>query len=61
MKQAQGLIKQIDQQVKQVLKPHHGLVSDWTNLRKKVETNLEKFLYQKTLRRPLTLTVIMEV
>ena len=61
MRQSQGLVQEIEEEVHRTLNRHHGFVSDWTSVRKKVETHLEIFLYEKTQRRPLILTVVMEV
>lgn len=60
MRQSQGLVQEIETEVHHTLK-RHGFVSDWTSIRKKIESHLEIFLYQKTQRRPLVLTVVMEV
>ena len=61
MKKSKQLIGEIEAQVRKSLTTHKGMVTDWLSLRRKIEKQLEKFLYQKTKRRPLILTVIMEV
>lgn len=61
MKQSQALVKQLEEEVHRCLKRHPGHVSDWTNLRKKVEEHLEGFIFKATHRSPLIVTVIMEV
>ena len=61
MKQSKQLIFAIQREIKDCLRHQKGKVINWIGLRKKVETRLENFLYKKTQRRPLVLTVIMEV
>ncbi len=61
MRQSQELVQEIETEVHHTLSRHHGFVSDWTSIRKKIENHLEIFLYEKTQRRPLVLTVVMEV
>lgn len=61
MKESTELIESIKRQVKKALSDQHGTVTDWGFLRKKVENTLEKFIFEKTERNPLILTVIVEV
>ncbi len=61
MKESVELIDSIKRQVRKALSDQHGVVTDWGFLRKKIEDTLEKFIYEKTERNPLILTVIVEV
>ena len=47
--------------VRKTLEAHSGKVSDWRFLRRLIEGDLEKFLYQTTERRPLIIPVVVEV
>ena len=46
--------------VRHTLESHKGKVSDWRFIRRLVEGDLEKFLYQATQRRPLIIPVVVE-
>jgi len=61
VKESKDLIKQIKNHVSRCLLGHKGLVTDWAFIRNKVEQALERFIYDKTQRRPLILAVIIEV
>jgi len=61
MRQSRQLVREIKAEVKKSLKHQRGQVTNWTGVRRKIESGLEKFLYKKTQRRPLVLTVLMEV
>lgn len=61
VKESQALIDEIKTQVENCLKGQDGIVTDWAYIRSKVEQTLEKFIYQKTERNPLILTVVIEV
>jgi mRNA degradation ribonuclease J1/J2 len=38
-----------------------GRIFDWNFVRKQIEDNLEGYLYKETHRRPLILSVVIEV
>ena len=61
VKESKELIDEIKTKVKQSLKDQQGIVTDWSFLRQKISTSLEKFIYFKTERRPLILPVVVEV
>lgn len=61
MKENKELIDDIKRQVDKAVSFQKGQVTDWGMIRKRIEDNLEKFLYQKTERNPLILPVIVEV
>jgi ribonuclease J len=61
VKESKDLIKQIQSQVTLCLKSQKGRVTDWAFIRDKIEQTLERFIYEKTERRPLILAVIIEV
>lgn len=61
MRESKQLVGEIISQVKNCLKHQKGFVTNWTRVRHKVQAHLEKFLFKKTKRSPLILTVIMEV
>lgn len=46
--------------VRSTLESHGGKISDWRFIRRLIEGDLEKFLYQATERRPLILPVVVE-
>lgn len=57
---SQEIIDNIKQKVHGVLTTKRG-VTNWTALRKKIEYAVEKYIYEVTERRPLTLTLVIEV
>ena len=57
---SQEIIDRIKEKVRGVLTTKRG-VTNWTALRKKIEIAVEKYIYEVTERRPLTLTVVIEV
>ncbi|MCL5411127.1 MAG: ribonuclease J [Patescibacteria group bacterium] len=59
MKEAEPLISEVKELVKKSVPA--GKVSNWHFVREKIIDSLEKFLYQKTQRRPMVLTVVVEV
>lgn len=61
MKESGELIDEAKRVVKNSLTSHRGRVLDWQFLRRHLEEKLEKFLYQKTQRRPMILPVIVRV
>ena len=61
MKESDELISQAKQVVRDALADHTGPVSDFRFLRRHITDHLEKFLFDKTHRRPLILPVIVEV
>jgi len=60
MKQSKQLVNQLKSEVKKSIANLHPR-STRVNIRRRIESNLEKFIYKKTQRRPLILTVILEV
>jgi len=61
MKESGDLIDRAKQVVKNSLKLRKGRIFDWQFVRKQVEGNLENFLYKETHRRPLILSVVIDV
>lgn len=60
-KEQQELIDEARELVKKTLKNHAQKLADWRYMRKIIEEELEKFLYQATERRPLILPIVVEV
>ncbi len=60
-KEQQELIDEARDLVKKTLKDHAQKLADWRYMRKIIEEELEKFLYQATERRPLILPIVVEV
>ena len=60
MKESAGLIRESQEVVKKSLK-NNGKVRNWLMVREKVTEDLERFLFKKTARRPMVLTVIVDV
>lgn len=63
MKESEGLIKEATEVVKRSLngKGDGKRIKNWMAVREKVTNDLERFLYQKTKRRPMVLPVIVDV
>ena len=47
--------------IKTIIEQHESKITDWRFIRKMIESDLEKFLYQETERRPLILPLVVEV
>lgn len=60
-KEQQELIEEARALVKNGLEQHAQKIADWRFMRKLIEEELEKFLYQATERRPLILPIVVEV
>lgn len=60
MKESAGLIRQSQEVVKKTLKLN-GKVRNWLSVKEKITSDLEKFLFKKTARRPMVLPVIVDV
>ncbi|OGV96830.1 hypothetical protein A2W24_03260 [Microgenomates group bacterium RBG_16_45_19] len=60
MKESQDIVTAIKTEATACLK-HRGVVTDWQNIRKKIENSVQKKLYDLTERQPLILPVVMEV
>lgn len=58
---SQDLLEMAKQIVKEALQEHARKTFDWRFLRRIIEDVLDKFFYQTTKKRPLVLSVIMEV
>lgn len=61
IKESQALIDKIKQGAKACIPQKAHVVTNWQSLRKKIETSVEKVIFNATQRRPLLLTVIIEV
>lgn len=61
MKDSETLIRETQNIIVGSVGKERGRVYDWGYLRKKIETNLANFFYKKTQRRPMILSVIVEV
>jgi len=59
--ESQKLIDEAKEVVKNCLTSCEGKVSDWRFLRRHIEDNLERFLYNETKRRPMIMPVVVEV
>lgn len=55
------LLDQAKSIVKSIISQHSRRISDWRFIRRMIEDDLEKFLYKETQRRPLILTIVVEV
>lgn len=60
MKESEKLIKESQGTVKKTLQSN-GRIKNWLAVREKVKSDLSKFLYKKTARRPMVLPVIIGV
>lgn len=60
MKESEPLIKQATQIIKKSLNGDKK-IKNWLSVREKVTTDLERFLYQKTQRKPMVVPVIVGV
>lgn len=61
MKESTKLIDRAKQVVVKSLRLKQGRIIDWGFVRKQIAVNLEEFLYKETHRRPLIITVVIEV
>lgn len=61
MKESTRLISEAKKVVTDSLRLKKGRIMDWRFVRKQIEGNLEEFLYKETHRRPLILSVVIEV
>ncbi len=61
MKGSGKLIDEAKKVVSNSLRLKKGRIIDWQFVRKQIEGNLEEFLYKETHRRPLILSVVIEV
>ena len=55
------LMEEAKEVIKGILARHERKIADWRFVRKMIENDLEKFLYQTTERRPLILPLVVEV
>ncbi len=60
MKESEPLIKQATEVIKKSLNGNKK-VKNWLSVREKVTSDLERFLYQKTQRKPMVVPVIVDV
>ncbi len=60
-KEAGGLLEDAKRIVRSVLDDHQDTIVDWRFMRRHIEENLEKYLYEATQRRPMILPVVVEV
>ncbi|MDD5146937.1 MAG: ribonuclease J [Candidatus Daviesbacteria bacterium] len=58
---AEGILNEAKVVVKNALQKHTHKTADWRFIRRIIEDSLDKFLYQTTERRPLILSVVVEV
>lgn len=61
MKESNQLIESAKKVITNSLQLRKGRIMDWRYVRKLIEGNLEEFLYRETHRRPLILSVVIEV
>ena len=60
MKESGGLIKEAQDVVKKTLSKD-GKIKNWLAVREKITSDVERYLYKKTARRPMVLPVIIGV
>lgn len=60
-KEAEGLLTEAKKVVTSALADHPEGMLDWRFTRRHIEENLENFFYEETKRRPMILTVVVEV
>ena len=60
MRESAGLIRESQGVVRKTLKAN-GKVRNWLSVKEKITSELEKFLFKKTARRPMVLPVIVDV
>lgn len=60
-KESQDLINEARKHVRDCLKDLKGQATDWGFIRKKIENQLEKFAFDHTQRRPLVISILLEV
>jgi ribonuclease J len=60
MRESEDLMKEAVKVVKKSL-GNNGRIKNWMVIRERVTEDLEKFLFQKTARRPMVLPVIIDV
>lgn len=60
-KESKDLINEARRHVKFCLKDLKGAATDWGFIRKKIETELERFAFEHTQRRPLIVSILIEV
>lgn len=58
---AKELLSEAKSVVKEALQKHTHKASDWRFIRRMIEDSLDKFLYRATQRRPLILSIVVEV
>lgn len=58
---AESLLEEAKEKVKEALQKHTHQTADWRFIRRMIEDTLDRFLYQVTERRPLILSVVVEV
>lgn len=60
-KESQDLIRDARKQVQMVIKSLKGPATDWGFIRKKIESQLERFAFEHTQRRPMVISILIEV
>lgn len=60
MKESAGLIKGSQDTVKKTLKSN-GRVKNWLSVKEKITSDLSRYLFKKTARRPMVLPIIVDV
>lgn len=58
---SEELLAQAKEIVVNTIKSHQSRVSDWRYMRKLIEDNLGQFFYKETERRPMILSIVVEV
>lgn len=61
IKESQALIKSIKDRAASCLPKKEQVVTNWPSVRKRIENTVEKLIFDTTERRPLLLTVVIEV
>lgn len=59
--QNKDVLQSIKQEIRRTLSQHQGKVKEWHLQRKLIETALEKFILKNLRRRPLVLSIVIEV
>jgi len=60
MKESEKLIKEAQEVVKKTVQVN-GRIKNWLSVKEKITSDLEKYLFKKTARRPMVLPVIVDV
>ena len=60
MKESEKLIREAENVVKKSVE-RNGKIRNWLAIKEKITTDLERFLFKKTRRRPMVIPVIIDI